>query len=123
MNTASDREAAKRAIKGKSESDPDLDEALTTAEKLQVAIKREENRHKEKLDANDLGVLGIVFGRKGAASSMAGLAVIGGLAFAIGSAFALGQGGAVETWQPNIERGIAFACAALAFLFGRTSKS
>lgn len=127
---ASDRSAAKKAIKQSSDDDPELDAALSSAHNLQLRITQETNRHEEAMRKTDIGFLGRAFGgEKSAPTYIAFLVTILGLA---GTFFCWWQAtGTIETpttpemvefWSSQAERALAFAAAALAYIFGRGGK-
>lgn len=127
---ASERSAAKSAIKQKSQDDPELDAVLSSGHDLQLKITQEQNRHAEAMHKADIGFLGRAFGgEKSAPTYIAFLAMVAGLvgAFfcwsqAIGSAEHVVTAEVADYWSKQAERALAFGGAALAFIFGRGAK-
>lgn len=119
---ASERDAAKKAIKNAEPSDPDLDAALSEGAKLQLATTREANRHKESMRGFFERVLGP---RDIAGTALAGLAMLVGL---IGCGyFAHLAVGAVDAVKAEFagrwaERSLGFAASCLAYIFGKGTR-
>ena len=121
---ASDRDAAKDAVVKKQDDDPELDNALANAAHLQLELKKEDNRHEEKMHAQRLGFLGNWVGDGSHLPTTAALVTVV-LAFllAIGlfwAAFA--QPGSGALWSTNAERSLSVAVAALAYVFGKGNR-
>ena len=121
---ASERDTAKGAVVHKEETDPELDSALFSAAKHQLEVKKEENRHKEKINEQNLGLVGNLFGDgKNIPTSAALITVLLAFLVTIGLYLAaythLEQ---AELWASNAERALAVALAALAYLFGKGSR-
>lgn len=127
---ASDRSAAKKAIKQSSDDDPELDAALSSGHDLQLKLTQESNRHEEVMRKTDIGFLGWAFGgEKSAPTYIAFLVTILGLAGtlfcwwqAVGTNETPVSAEMVEFWSKQAERALAFAAASLAFIFGRGGK-
>lgn len=121
---ASEREDAKRAIMERGEADPELDQLLSGAHRLQLDLAKETNRHNETMRAKELGVFGkLVGGETTAPFTVALLVVVLGFAGAAACWVAAWNAPtSAEFWAKQAERGIAVATAALAFIFGRGSK-
>jgi hypothetical protein len=119
LNTASPLEAAKKAITGSSETDPELDETMSSAHRYQLDLAKEQNRHAEAKHKLDLGAGGwFLGGEKNAPGVIAGLAVFFGLlAFGMCLIMAKAETQNLEFWGRNAERSLAFASAALAYIF------
>ncbi|HYP57344.1 MAG TPA: hypothetical protein VEQ35_03560 [Beijerinckia sp.] len=102
-----------------------MEEVLNAASKFQLEIVKENNRHIEATIAHDLGFFGRAFGgEKSAPTHVALIAMLFGLAGAgVSFYMAAHDGTAVEFWGKQIERSVAFASTALAFIFGRGSKN
>ena len=123
----SDRKAAKGSVVKKEVDDPELEEALSAATKHQLELKKEDNRHREQMHAQDIGVFGWAFGgEKSAPVYIAAIATLFGLA---GAAFCWFQASGVQEvasidfWSTKAERAIAFSGATLAYIFGRGGKA
>lgn len=120
---ASSREEAKSAVTGSASNDAELDTVLDAASKTQVDILKEKNRHAEANAAGERGLLGKLFGGNDSAPVfIASVAMIIGL---VGAGICLAFGATkdealADYWQLNFERAIAFASAALAFIFGKS---
>jgi len=121
---ASQLDEAKKAITGSSETDPDLDEALSSAQSLQLSLEKEKNRHEESRHKTELGWGGIILGgEQNAPIFVAGLAVLFGLvSFWVCLSGEIPDVQKAEFWGRHAERSLAFAAAALAYLFGRGAK-
>lgn len=117
---ALNRKQAKDAIKEKQPDDPELDAAIGEAQRLQLDLVKENNRHREKM----AGWLGIVFG--GEASAPFHIALVFAVVCLLGFGFCLymaSKGAAqAEFWAKQAERALAAASAALAYIFGRGKK-
>lgn len=106
-----------------------MEEAINSASRFQLEVLKENNRHIEAKIRHDLGVFGRAFGgEKSAPTYVALVAMVSGLA-AVGVSFYMAAHAPevnnaeyVDFWGKQIERSIAFASAALAFIFGRGSK-
>lgn len=121
---ASERENAKDAVVSSEENDPELDNALANAAKHQLDLKREDNRHKEKMNAQNLGFIGNLFGDGKSLPTTAALITIG-MAFLVAIGLyiaAYHSAGDAELWTANAERSLAVAAAALAYVFGKGAK-
>jgi len=120
-----DRDSAKNSISDRETSDPEMEYALNSASKFQLEIVKENNRHVEAKIAHDLGFFGRAFGgEKSAPTYVALVAMLLGLFGAGVSIYmAAHDADSIEFWGKQIERSIAFASAALAFIFGRGSKN
>ncbi len=96
-----------------------LDEA-----KHQLEIAKESNAHAKAMYLAELGLFGrLIGGEKTAPVLIAGFAVAAGLLVVIFSAYMASQHpGSEEFWSKLLERGFAFAAAALAFIFGRSGR-
>jgi hypothetical protein len=118
-----DRESAKKSISSKETNDPELDEALRAAKDFQLDILKENNRHVEETHKANLGWFGRAFG--GDASAPTYVALIAMMVGIVGAGLSLYMAakapGDGEFWGKQFERLIAFASAALAFIFGRGS--
>lgn len=121
---ASEREAAKGAVLQKENADPELDSALAKAALHQLELKREENRHKEAMNRQNLGVVGNLFGDgKNIPTTAALLTVV--LAFIVAAglyvaAFAKPEAGTL--WAAHAERALSVALAALAYILGKSTR-
>jgi len=127
---ASDRSAAKKAIKQTSDDDPELDAAFSSAHDLQLRLTQESNRHEEAMRKTDIGFLGRAFGgEKSAPTYIALLVTLLGLGgafycwFQVAGAQGTPSGAEmVEFWSKQVERALAFAAASVAYIFGRGGK-
>lgn len=123
---ASERDAAKGAVVKVDSSDPELDDALAKAATHQLALKKEDNRHKEALRKQDLGFFGgWLGGEKSAPTAIASIATCVGLGAALYCLYAASDtvdSSIAGFWSTQSERAFAFATAALAFIFGKGSK-
>lgn len=111
---ASEREDAKQAISTRDQVDPELDNAFLAAQKLQIDLQRENNRHAMDMRNADLGWFGKIAGGSNSAAFVA----------AIVSLISVIAGG-VLWWLGQPDAGKAFlglAGTAIGFLFGRTGK-
>jgi hypothetical protein len=125
MASEPSRGTAKQAMHDREHSDPELDETLAAGTRLQLDLVKENNRHAEANASRELGFLGKAFGgEKSAPTFVALVAVIAGVV-GYGTAMWLASQDAAsaEFWGTQMERALAFASAALAFIFGRGSKS
>lgn len=120
----SEREKAKGAITEQDETDPELGEALSEATGYQLELTKENNRHKERQRAQDLGLVGkIIGGENHAPSAVALFVVIVGFMAAIGCWIAAANFvDQAEFWAKQAERALGIGMAALTFLFGKGSK-
>lgn len=119
---ASDREDAKSSIVERSASDPELQETLTSAHRLQLAITQEANRHTEAMRgwfARGLGPADT------APTMIAFIGMLSGLVVAvtclIGARNAAAD--AMQFWGQWAERSLGFAASCIAFIFGKNLKS
>lgn len=121
---ASDRQTAKGAVVEKQTVDAELDAALAKAARHQLDLKKEENRHKEVINRQNLGIVGNLFGDgKSLPTTAALLTVIFGFLTAIGlylAAFSRPE--SAELWTSNAERALSVAIAALAYVFGKGTR-
>jgi len=111
-----DRDAARHATAGKEGADPELTRNFGQAVHLQHQLddKKETNRYKE-VRYDKLIELSPVI--------IAAFVVILGFAVFIGCMFAaLGHETQAEYWAKQGERGIGTAVAALAYIFGKSTK-
>lgn len=115
---ASDREAAKGAVVKKDDEDPELDNALAAAAKLQLELKREENRHAEAMNKQNLGFVGQWVGDgKNLPTTAALVTILLAIFVAIGLyVAAYNQPQTTEVWTNNAERSLGIALAALAYV-------
>lgn len=118
------RTDAKNAMSDREDTDPEMDAKIAEGAKFQLDMIKENHRHAEATHKTDLGFLGKAFGgEKSAPTFVAMLAMIVGL---VGAGAALGMAASnpetTEFWGTQVERAVAFASAALAFIFGRGSK-
>lgn len=120
----SDREAAKKAATNKEDDDPELTAALAAAKDHQLAIKKEDNRHAEQINQQNMGRLGTLVGDGKSVPTVAALSTIAlGFLTAIGLYIAMvfdPENG--EMYSTSAERSMGVAAAALAYLFGKGSK-
>jgi hypothetical protein len=119
-----ERDAAKKAASNQEEDDPEFDAALRAAKDHQLAIKKEDNRHTETINQQNMGKLGSWVGDGKSVPTVAALStIVLGFLTAIGLFVAMfcdpGNGG---LYSSNAERAIGVAAAALAYLFGKGSK-
>ncbi len=121
---ASDREAAKGAVVSKDEDDPELDNALANASKHQLDLKREENRHREEMNKQNLGFIGNLFGDgRNTPTAAAIIMIIFSCIITVALYIAAyNQPSLKELWMANAERALAVGLAALAYVFGKGSK-
>lgn len=121
---ASDRKAAKGAVVHQDDDDPELDSALDSGAKLQLEIKKEDNRHKETMNQQNLGFLGNLFGDgKSLPTTAALITVVLSFIISIGlfvAAFNQPENGSM--WSQNAERSLGIALAALAYVFGKSGR-
>ncbi|MCK1650473.1 hypothetical protein IVA88_03350 [Bradyrhizobium sp. 149] len=124
MSTASKREEAKGSVVQKTDSDPELTDALTGAHGFQLALTKETNRHAETMHKQNLGFFGRALGGEATAPVViACLATIFGLLCAAGCwTVAAKFPDVADFWGKQAERCMGFSAAALAFIFGRGSK-
>ncbi|MGL4488869.1 MAG: hypothetical protein ACRCU5_05430 [Rhizobiaceae bacterium] len=118
---AFDRDRAKKAVTKKEDNDPELGVALENAAKHQLDLQREENRHKEAVNSQNLGSIGSYFGDGKHTPIITALAVIG-LSFVVAIGLyvaAYNQPDQSAIWTANAERAISIALAALAYVFGK----
>lgn len=124
-----DRKAAKDAIQTNKQDDPELSSAIADAHKFQLELAKENNRHAEKIRAQDLGWVGRLLGGEKTAPTVIALFVM--IVCFIGAFFAwnkvpsnnsLEAVEATHFWGTQAERAISFAGAALAYIFGRGMK-
>lgn len=120
---ASDRDQAKSDITRRDESDAELESTLGSANRLQLELNKEQNRHEEAKRDKDLGFFGkLIGGEKTAPIVVAMLVVMIGFSLAIGCLVMAGvQSDASEFWSKQAERGIGVGTAALAYIFGKGS--
>jgi len=116
---AFDRSIVKAKTIASSASDKELDEALSSGHLLQLRLQQDANAHELAMK----GRVGRFFGEQVYAATFAAyLAIVVGL---IGAAYCLVQGAspenadAAEYWGKHLERAVAFATAALSYLFGK----
>ncbi|MCI5077934.1 hypothetical protein [Oricola sp.] len=121
---ASDRETAKGAVVQSDDNDPELENALENAAKLQLDLKREDNRHREAMNAQNLGFVGNLFGDgKSIPTTAALVTVLLAFGVAIGLYIAAyNQPVNGDMWFTNAERSLSVALAALAYVFGKGGK-
>jgi hypothetical protein len=119
------RSTAKEGISEREKSDPELDAALKDGTRLQLELLKESNRHDEENSRTQLGLIGGAFGgERNAPAAIALIAMLFGLIGWIGAlVLAAVYPEAAEFWAKNGERALSFAATALAFIFGRGSKS
>lgn len=124
MNSGPDRSTAKGAIVARDHSDPEMSRALEEA-KHHLEAARENNAHAKAMYMAELGFFGrLMGGEKTAPIVITGFAVAVGLLFVLVSAAMAAQNPEKEEfWGKMIERGLAFAAAALAFIFGRSGRN
>lgn len=120
----SEREAAKQAASNREDEDPELTNALTRAHSYQLDLKKEDNRHAEAINQQNLGWIGNIIGDGKSVPTIAALATIfltvllaGGLYVAM--IYNPEYGDAFST---QAERSLAVAGAALAYVFGKGGK-
>src|SRR6266849_1744748 len=105
---ASERDKAKKAITNRTSEEPDLDETLSQAQDLQhqLAIDKEEHRHKETMRATELGWVGRIVGGEATASlTVAFIVVCVGLFSAFGClGMAAYSPAAADFWAKQSER-------------------
>lgn len=121
---ASDRETAKGAVVQKDDDDPELDAALEAGARLQLDLKREDNRHTETMNQQNLGVVGKVFGDgRSLPTSMAFLALIAGV-FGAGFCWYAAYTDSTNTdfWAKQAERSLGFAGLALGYILGQGTR-
>lgn len=118
------REEAKGAVVAKGDNDAELDEALASASSHQLALKKEDNRHKEVMAQKKLGFLGGLLGDGQSLPTVAALiTVLAAFAVAVGLYLAAyNQPENADLWAENAERSLALALAALAYVFGKGGK-
>lgn len=115
----SDRHSAKSAIRRSQEDDYEFDQAIREGSST-LALKREDNRHRERMARVERGWLGILLGgEKHAPVAIALFAVIAGVLIAGGCYYQAATGGSFDFWGRQAERALAFAAVALGFIFGR----
>ncbi len=119
---ASDREAAKGAVVKKETDDPELTSTLESAAKHQLDLKKEDNRHAETMNRQNLGFFGKAFG--GEKSAPTYIAAVMAILGAIGAGYTIYKGSTIETaaqdyWSTQTEKLIAFTLASMTFIFGR----
>ncbi|WP_439121918.1 hypothetical protein [Marivita sp.] len=120
----SERAAAKQAASNQEDDDPELDAALKAAKDHQLAIKKEDNRHTEKINQQNMGKIGSWVGDGKSVPTVAALStIVLGFLTVIGLYIAMftdPENG--ELYSSNAERAFGVAAAALAYLFGKSSK-
>jgi hypothetical protein len=118
------RESAKGAVVQKTTADPELAEVLSGAHKLQLDLTKEANRHALAMHKSELGFIGRALGGPANAPVVvACIALLCGVAVYVGCLYAASQfADQADFWGKQGERVLAFAGAALAFIFGRGSK-
>lgn len=121
MNTASERAKAKEAITGRAEADPELSNAISEADALNVELTKESHRHELEMASQERGAMGRFFGgEKHAPTFIAFVAMSAGLLIGTLCLIAAFNDTADRAfWGSQAERALAFAGAALAFIFGR----
>lgn len=121
---ASEREQAKQSASDPEPNDPDLGETLGAANRFNIELIRETNRHREQMAHGERGWLGwLVGGPTSAPTIIAFLAASAGLLIAVWClSNAAAQGADAEFWSKQAERGFAFAGTAVGFIFGRSLK-
>lgn len=119
----SDREEAKSQIVRRDAGDAELDSALSEANRFQLELAREQNRHEEAKRDKELGFFGrILGGEKIAPTVVAMAATFIGFSVGIGCLCMAGfQHENAEFWSKQAERGFGLGSAALAYIFGRSS--
>ncbi|MGA3047672.1 MAG: hypothetical protein ABSD67_13660 [Terracidiphilus sp.] len=123
---ASERDKAKNAITSSDPVDPELNAALAEARQEQYRITAENNRHKEALQASELGRMGRwLGGEKNSPIVIAAIVVFAGLlgAFLSGCMAAQSQRpDSADYWSKMLERSLALTATGLSFIFGRTGR-
>lgn len=119
------RKAAKEAITDKGQNDPELDQTLKEAHNFQLELLKENNFHARQMNQANLGFIGKILGDgKNTQMFIAMLAVGAGVVLFIGCLFcAYKSPENSDFWSKQGERALAFAAAALAYIFGAGSKS
>ncbi|XHC13089.1 hypothetical protein ABWH98_09665 [Labrenzia sp. ac12] len=119
--TTSEREAAKKAVVSVDNDDPELDAALANASKHQLDLKKEDNRHKETMNKQNLGFVGNILGDgRNTATTAAIMVIIFSFVLSlILYVAAFNQPETKEIWMTNAERAFAAGIAALAYVFGK----
>ena len=115
-----DKKSTEASIKGaKQSNDKEIDETFTDANLFQLRLEQERNRHKEAMK----GRLGLFFGDHiFAATFVAMIAMFFGIVGAAYCVYVASENpDMAEFWMSNFKRSIAFATAALAFIFGKSS--
>lgn len=120
---ASDRDEAKGQIIKRESDDAELDSALGAANRLQLELTREQNRHEEAKRDKDLGFFGkLLGGEKTAPVVVAMLVVVIAFMTAIGCLImAAYQTQQAEFWAKQAERAFGLGSAAVAYIFGKGS--
>lgn len=122
----SDRKTAKASATEPEDSDPELDAALAAAERVRLDGKKEDNRHKETMNQQNLGIVGKVFGDgKSLPITMAFVALVFGAASSAGCWIAAAGSADVEIaafWATQAERALGFAGLALGYILGTGRK-
>ena len=122
MNTESERDKAKAAVKSSSENDPEFDSAMSGAHRFELEKRRDDQAHTEKMAKADRGWFGTVFGNSEAAASNAAFIVIfSGVLMAFVCMLLAHQTETPNSLNAWAERSIALVATALAYLFGRSS--
>ena len=123
---ASERDAAKKAVKEKDPTDLDLNVALADGRQEQHRITVENNRHKEAMQSAELGRLGRwLGGEKSAPIAIAATVVIAGVLGAFLSGYMASRSqrsDSAEYWSKMVERSLALTLSGLSFIFGRSGR-
>ncbi|MGA2850835.1 MAG: hypothetical protein ABSE46_17690 [Terracidiphilus sp.] len=123
---ASERDKAKSAITRTDSTDPELAAALAEGKQEQYRITVENNRHKEAIQAGELGRMGQwLGGEKMAPIVIAAIVVVAGLlgAFLSGYMASTSQRpDAADYWYRMVQTSLALSASALSFIFGRTGR-
>jgi hypothetical protein len=114
------RKEAKDSVIAKDDNDAEL----ANASDLQLDLKKEDNRHKEAIAQQKLGIVGGLFGDGQNTPTVAALVtVIACFIIAVGLYIAaFHQSENADLWTKNAERAMAIALAALAYVFGKGGK-
>ena len=103
----------------------------TDSKRLEIALTKEKNSHNRQLAQDQRGLIGRLFGNASADSAAAILVVSAGILLAgfaiykVQEAFSLDASlveESVSFWERQIERCFALIIAALAYIFGKSSK-
>ncbi len=118
------RQLAKQGITGSEDQEPEVQNAITVGHQLQLDLLREKNRHKEALQAAELGRIGRLVGAESAASITLASAVValGFIGVITGYIIAAVRPGSQEFWGKEIGWSYGAISSAMAFVFGRSTK-